>query len=96
MIAFSSQDEELLGKAAAAFRTLLKAEADKAGSDIPAIILGPTASGRINGSFRAKIIVKCRNNRKFRDMLRFVMLSAYKLPEFRKVSFYVDFNGEII
>lgn len=96
MIAFSSQDEELLGKAAAAFRTLLKAEADKAGSDIPAIILGPTAGGRINGSFRAKIIVKCRNNRKFRDMLRFVMLSAYKLPEFRKVSFYVDFNGEII
>ncbi len=96
MIAFSSQEEELLGKAAAVFRDLLRTEAMKAGNDIPAIILGPTASGRINGSYRAKIIVKCRNSRKFRDMLRFVMLSAYKMREFRKVSFYVDFNGEII
>ena len=96
MIAFSSSDEDMLGKASAVFRDMLKKEADKAGSDIPAIILGPTASGRINGSSRAKIIVKCRNNRKFRDMLRLVMLSAYKMPEFRKVSFYVDFNGEIV
>ena len=96
MIAFSSQEEELLGKAAAVFRDLLRTEAMKAGNEIPAIILGPTASGRINGSYRAKIIVKCRNSRKFRDMLRFVMLSTYKMPEFRKVSFYVDFNGEII
>lgn len=96
MIAFSSQEEELLGKAATVFRDLLRTEAMKAGNEIPAIILGPTASGRINGSYRAKIIVKCRNSRKFRDMLRFVMLSAYKMPEFRKVSFYVDFNGEII
>ena len=96
MIAFSSAEENAVGAAALKFHDILKAEADKEGGSMPAIILGPTASGRINGSFRAKIIVKCRNNRKFRDMLRFVMMSAYKLPEFRKVSFYVDFNGEII
>ena len=63
---------------------------------MPVIILGPTASGRISGSFRAKIIVKCRNNKNYRDMLRQVMMLAYKLPEFKNVSFYVDFNGEII
>ena len=96
MVAFSSGDEHELEAAAERFRDMLCSETAKAGSSMPAIILGPTAGGRINGSFRAKIIVKCRNNRKFRDMLRFVMLSAYKLPEFRKVSFYVDFNGEII
>ncbi|MBP3857088.1 MAG: primosomal protein N' [Ruminiclostridium sp.] len=96
MVAFSAGDEHELEAAAERFRDMLCSETAKAGSSMPAIILGPTAGGRINGSFRAKIIVKCRNNRKFRDMLRFVMLSAYKLPEFRKVSFYVDFNGEII
>lgn len=96
MIAFSSAEENAVNKAALKFRDMLKDEAAKAGDSIPAIILGPTVSGRINGSFRAKIIVKCRNNRAYRDMLRYVMLGAYKLPEFRKVSFYADFNGEII
>ena len=86
----------MLNKAAVKFRDMLKDTSAGYGSEIPAIILGPTASGRINGSFRAKIIVKCRNSKKFRDMLRYVMLSANKLAEFKKVSFYVDFNGEII
>lgn len=96
MIAFSASDEEMLGKAALKFRDMFRDTAAAHSADIPAIILGPTASGRINGSFRAKIIVKCRNNRRFRDMLRSVMHEADKLPEFRKVSYYVDFNGEII
>ena len=96
MIAFSSAEENAVNDGAAKFRDMLKEQTDRYGKSMPVIILGPTAGGRINGSFRAKIIVKCRNNRQFRDMLRFVMLSAYKLPEFRKVSFYADFNGEII
>ncbi|MBR5088662.1 MAG: primosomal protein N' [Ruminiclostridium sp.] len=96
MIAFSSGDERELENAAEKFRSVLCGETAKYGNDMPAIILGPTKSARVNGSFRAKIIVKCRNNKKFRDMLRYVMLTAYKMPEFRKVSFYVDFNGEII
>lgn len=96
MIAFSSAEESAVNAAAASFRDLLSRQTAEYGKSMPVIILGPTSSGRINGSFRAKIIVKCRNNRQFRDMLRFVMMTAYKLPEFRKVSFYTDFNGEII
>ena len=96
MIAFSSADENELNKASVKFRDALKAASDGHGKDIPVIILGPTSSGRINGSFRSKIVVKCRNDRKYREMLRTVMLDMNKLPEFRRVSFYVDFNGEII
>jgi len=96
MIAFSSAEENTVNEAAAIFRDMLKEQTMKYGKTMPVIILGPTAGGRINGSYRAKIILKCRNNRLFRDMLRFVMMSAYKMPEFRKVSFYPDFNGEII
>lgn len=96
MIAFSSAEEDAVNTASVKFRDILKHVSAEQGSDMPVIILGPTAGGRINGSFRAKIIVKCRNNRKFRDMLRTVMHSAEKMHEFRKVSFYVDFNGEII
>lgn len=96
MIAFSSADEGAVETASLKFRELLGSAASGRSSEMPVIILGPTSGGRINGSFRAKIIVKCRNNRRFRDVLRAVMTDAYKLPEFRKVSFYVDFNGEII
>ena len=96
MIAFSSGEESPLNMAAMKFRDMLDEQAGKYGKSMPVIILGPTASGRISGSFRAKIIVKCRNNKNYRDMLRQVMMLAYKLPEFKNVSFYVDFNGEII
>ena len=96
LIAFSSAEEEAVGNAAVKFRDLLRDVSASQSGDMPVIILGPTAGGRINGSFRAKIIVKCRNSRRFRDMLRYVMSSADKMPDFRKVSYYVDFNGEII
>lgn len=96
MIAFSSAEEEAVNAAAVKFRDIFKDVSGKQSGDMPVIILGPTSGGRINGSFRAKIIVKCRNNRRFRDMLRYVIGSAEKLTEFRKVSYYVDFNGEII
>jgi primosomal protein N' (replication factor Y) len=96
MIAFASPEESAVETAAGKFRDLLDEQKRNCGREMPLIILGPTAGSRVNGSFRAKIIIKCRNTKPFRDMLRYVMLSAGKLPEFRKVSFYPDFNGEII
>ena len=96
MIAFSSPGEETVSAAAGKFAELFRKKADEIGSSMPVIMLGPTLAGKINGSFRARIIVKCRNNKAFRAALRTVMMSAYRLPEFKKVSFYADFNGEII
>lgn len=96
MIAFASPEERAVELAAGKFREILDGQAKNYGREMPLIILGPTAGSRINGSYRAKIIIKCRNTKPFRDMLRFVIMSAYKLPEFKKVSFYPDFNGEII
>ncbi len=94
MAGFSSHNETVLKAAADKFFSMLKAEADKA-RDIPVIMLGPTMNGRINGSYRAKIIIKCRNSRTFRDIMRRVMGAAYKDTLFREVNFFVDFNGEI-
>ena len=91
---FSSHNEGAVKKAADKFFAMMKAEADKA-KEIPIILLGPTMSSRINGSYRAKIIIKCRNNKAFRDIIRKVMAAAYKDAAFKDVSFFVDFNGEI-
>ena len=91
---FSSHSESAVKVAADKFFGFLKAEADMA-KHIPIILLGPTMSGKINGSFRAKIIIKCRNSKPFRDILRKVMGMAYKDTAFKEVNFFVDFNGEI-
>ncbi len=94
LIGFSSSDEASVKTASEKFFGMLKNEADKR-KDIPVIMLGPNMSGRINGSYRAKIIVKCRNNKDFRDMLRLVMGRCYKDEAFKNVSFFADFNGDL-
>jgi len=94
MVGFSSHNESSVRTAAEKFFGALKAEADRA-KDIPVIMLGPTMNGRINNSYRAKIIIKCRNSVPFRTMLRKVMNMAYKDTAFKDVNFFADFNGEI-
>ncbi|MBP5605150.1 MAG: primosomal protein N', partial [Ruminiclostridium sp.] len=81
LIVFSSPDESAIDTASMKFRDLIGNAVSGKGKKMPVIILGPTSCGRINGSFRAKIILKCRNDKPFRDMLREVMNSAYRMKE---------------
>lgn len=96
MIGFSGAEEKAVALASARFLDIVKNAEKEYPKKLPVIMLGPTESGKYNGSYRAKIIVKCRNNRDFRNMLRGAMFTAYKDKMFEKVSFYADFNGEII
>ena len=57
MAGFSGANEAAVKAAADKFFAMLKAEADRA-KDIPVIMLGPTMNGRINNTYRAKIIIK--------------------------------------
>lgn len=92
---FSSPFENAVGKASELFFEMIKSAAD-ARRDIPVILLGPTDSGKIGGIYRRKIVIKCRRSPALREMLRTVMREAYRREEFKGVSFYADFNGEII
>lgn len=96
MIGFSGAEEKEVASASAKFLEILKNAEKESPRKLPMIMLGPTESGRYNGSYRGKIIIKCRNSRDFRNMLRSAMFTAYKDKIFERVSFYADFNGEII
>ena len=96
MIGFSGAEEKEVALASAKFLEILKNAEKESPRKLPMIMLGPTESGRYNGSYRGKIIIKCRNSRDFRNMLRSAMFNAYKDKTFERVSFYADFNGEII
>ena len=62
----------------------------------PVRVLGPVkcSYGRINGKFRYRIIMKCKNNKEMREFINGVLVSAQKLKEMSKITFYADINGD--
>lgn len=63
-------------------------------SDIKLIILGPTASSvpKVNNKYRFKILIKCKNNKRFRDMLRVAIPKKLK----GDTAVHIDINPETV
>lgn len=63
-------------------------------SDIKLIILGPTASAiaKVNNRYRFRMLIKCKNNKRFREMLK----KAMDIKLLKDVSVSVDFNPETV
>jgi primosomal protein N' (replication factor Y) len=63
-------------------------------SDVKLIILGPSPSTivKVNNRYRFRMIIKCKNNKQFREMLR----KAINVKLINDVSVSVDINPETI
>ncbi len=63
-------------------------------SDVKLIILGPAPSAipKVNNRYRHRMMIKCKNNEKFRQMLR----KALDLKQVADVSVSVDINPETV
>lgn len=63
-------------------------------SDVKLIILGPAPSGvaKINNRYRYRMIIKCKNNKKFRSMLK----KATDIKLINDVTVSVDINPETV
>lgn len=61
-------------------------------NDVKVIILGPSPSGiaRVNNKYRFRMIIKCKNNKRFREMLK----NAINIKLIRDVTVSVDMNPE--
>ena len=95
VVNFSGNDEEKLFTCAKKFVLECKKNAD---FKIPFKMLGiftPYVS-IVNKKHRKRIIIKCRNNSKFRNWIRNIALNVFSLKEFNKVKANIDMNGEII
>lgn len=95
MVGFSGAIEENVQGSAKRFMQLLHDAAKQAG--IPMRALGPNQAGifRLNNKYRYRILIKCRANAAFRNLLEQVMKAAGKEKEFSKISFFADINGDI-
>ena len=71
VVGFAGPKEIEVARAAARFAALLGQQAAKQ-PDLPLRVLGPTPGNieKINEAYRYKLTVKCRNDRRFRDLMR--------------------------
>lgn len=62
----------------------------------PVRVLGPIKAsyGKLNGKYRWRIIMKCKNNAKIRGFISAVLKEGAKLNEMKKIAFYADLNGD--
>lgn len=91
-VCVSSQEEAAAIACSEELLALLAREAREGYPDIPLRILGTTdfALYRMAGRYRRKILIKCKNNRRFRAYLRETLSKYYKLTKHKKVSVFVD------
>ncbi len=75
LVGFVGMAEGQVKSAAFRFFEMLKEKATGEYTDVPLRVLGPSAAsvGRINRKYRYKLILKCRNNRRFRALMSEVL-----------------------
>lgn len=97
MFGFSAIDNDRCFAAAKRFISMLAENAKPYAERVPLSILGPAQSvvGKINGRYRWRLLVKCKNSRSLREVVESTLRQAAGDEMFRNVSFYADVNGNI-
>ena len=95
VVGFAGPKEIEVARAAARFAALLGQQAAQQ-PDLPLRVLGPTPGNieKINEAYRYKLTVKCRNDRRFRDLIRetLTLYEQEKLPG--KATVVVDLHSD--
>ena len=98
VIGFAGAKEIETARAAARFAALLGQLAAKQ-PNLPLRVLGPTPSSieKINDTYRYKLTIKCRNDRRFRDLVRSALelYEQEKLPSKATVAVDLHSDGDI-
>ncbi|WP_316631466.1 primosomal protein N' [uncultured Ruminococcus sp.] len=94
MVGFVGENAKLTESAAFAFTkqmtTLLRTEF----TDIPLRVLGPSQAAvfKVSNKYRFKLILKCRNDSRFREMLARMLVQFSSNREFGNVTVYADMD----
>ena len=95
VVGFAGPKESEVARASARFAALLGRQAARQ-PDLPLRVLGPTPGSieKINDSYRYKLTVKCRNDHRFRDLIRetLTLYEQEKLPG--KATVVVDLHSD--
>ena len=96
-IGFSGDDQKKTLSAAVFFWELLKQALTRQFQELPIRVMGPVESSvlKVNNQFRYKIILKCRNSKRFREMLSGLLQEFGSSKAAAGVRYYADmgFDG---
>lgn len=92
----SSLSESLTAATAHSFVETLTDAVKTDFSDVKVIILRPTPTAvpRVNNKYWYRIIIKCKNNQRFRELMRFALEKHYSSAFAKNCSLTVDVNPE--
>ena len=97
MLGVASEIEKDTKHAAQTLLDMMRAKIQAEQPKMPLRVLGPVrcAYGKINGKYRYRIILKCKNTSEFRKFIRELLqeLDAYR--DFARVHVFADINGDI-
>ncbi len=98
VIGFSSEKEYSVNKSASDFLELLKIIHSSKYQDVKIIVLGPVTPriAKIGGKYRGRIIIKCKNDKSFRNMISELLKEFAKDKKQDNVNVFADINPESI
>ncbi len=97
VVGFTGISQKQTEDCAALFESMLRKAYAEEKDKLPLVIYRATACDieKIGGHYRFKIVLKCKNDRRFRDFLGRVRIAAMKDKEFKDINIYADINGDI-
>lgn len=95
-IGFAGQSQETVNGCAHEFFEYLVGLSEDEFSDQKIIILGPMPPkvSRINEFYRQRILIKCKNSSRFREMITRVLNQIYDDKKYKNINIYADINPE--
>ena len=98
VIGFVGTNEYKVRNASRSFLISLSELASSNFSKLPMRVLSPTPAliSKVNNKYRYKIIIKCRNNSKFRTFVSQMLVKFSEKREFSAVTVFADMNPENI
>ena len=95
-VGFSGLTESAVFAAAKAFAEKLNQNIQNRKLEIPIKVLGPAryAVSKVNGRFRCRLMIKCRNSKTLRALISAVLEAMPDDPKSRNISCFADMNGE--
>jgi primosomal protein N' (replication factor Y) len=98
VIGFVGASEAKVQKASHAFLSLLSLFARDNYPEQPLRVLKPSPAviGKVSNKYRYKLIIKCRNSLKFREMISKLLVQFTGDRNFSSVTVYADINPDSI
>ena len=93
-VTFVGTDENTVARASKSFFDCIIQYNNEEYKDLKFVVLGPIPSkiAKINNNYRYKILLKCKNSTKIRNMITKILKNMSKIKEYKDVSIVADIN----